>query len=95
MCIARLIVVYGAFAYIASSSECTTSSPVTPRIDAPRIAWLSASTITFMKPRLSPFSTARPTRVIGRVPTSSRRPERAASACVRPTRASGGSMNIA
>ena len=50
---------------------------------------------TLMKPRVSPFSTARLTRVIGRVPTSTRRPEARASASVIPARPSGGSVKSA
>ena len=52
-----------------------TSSPPTPRIAAPRISLVSASTTTFMKPCVSPFSTARPTLVIGRLPTNAFRPD--------------------
>jgi len=40
----------------------------------------------------SPFSTARPTRVIGRFPISVFRPERRISASVIPARPNGGSM---
>ena len=48
---------------------------------------------TFMKPCVSPFSTARPTRVIGRVPDRAPVGRSArASASVMPTRPSGGSM---
>ncbi len=43
------------------------SSQPTPSSEAPRIWWVSASTRTFMKPRLSPFSRARLTRDMGRV----------------------------
>ena len=49
--------------------EWMTSSPPVPRIAAPRIASVSASTTIFMSPCVSPFSTARPTRVIGRLAT--------------------------
>src|ERR1700730_12059678 len=41
------------------------SSPPVPRIAAPRIWCVSASAIAVMKPCVSPFSMARPTRVIG------------------------------
>src|SRR5438105_2605694 len=41
------------------------SSPPVPRIAAPRIFRVSASTTIFMKPCVSPFSIARPTRLIG------------------------------
>src|SRR5262249_2704732 len=50
MCTARRIVVHGAFAYMTSRIECTTSSPPGPRIAAPRISPLPASTTIFMKP---------------------------------------------
>ena len=59
---------------------------------APRICSVSASTTTFMKPWVSPFSTARPTRVIGRLPTNAFRPDRRTSSTVIPARPSGGSM---
>src|SRR5207248_878878 len=72
-----------------------TSSPVTPRIAAPRISLVSASTITFMKPWVSPFSTARATRAIGRVATNALRPDAFTWASVMPARPSGGSMNSA
>jgi len=39
MCIARWMTVYGAFAYMTSRIEWMTSSPPTPRIAAPRIAF--------------------------------------------------------
>ena len=68
------------------------SSPPTPRIAAPRICLVSASTAIFMKPCVSPFSTARPTRVIGRMPTSALRPDLRISVSVMPARPSGGSM---
>src|ERR1039457_5919083 len=45
------------------------SSPPVPRMAAPRISFDCASTTIFMKPCDSPFSTARPTLVIGRFPT--------------------------
>ena len=48
--------------------------------------------ITFMKPSVSPFSLARPTRVIVRVPISSLRPALRASVSVMPARPCGGSM---
>ena len=57
--------------------------------------WYSASTAIFMKPCVSPFSSARPTRVIGRMPISARRPDLRISASVIPARPSGGSMNSA
>src|SRR3954453_7287991 len=41
------------------------SSPPPPRMAAPRIRFVSASATTFIKPLVSPFSIARPTRVIG------------------------------
>src|SRR3974377_315775 len=49
------------------------SSPPVPRIDAPKICFVEGSARTFMKPRISSFSTARPTPVIGRVATEVRR----------------------
>jgi len=53
---------------------------------------VSASTTIFMKPCVSPFSMARATRVIGRLPTRILRPVRRASSSVMPTRPSGGSI---
>src|SRR5438552_3541102 len=41
--------VYGALAYITSSKTWTTSSPPVPRMAAPRICFVSASTQIFMK----------------------------------------------
>ena len=61
------------------------SSPPVPRIAAPRIFRVSASTTTFMKPCVSAFSMARPTFVMGRVPTRSGRPLARASVSVAPT----------
>ena len=52
-------------------------------------------TITFMKPRVSPFSAARPTRVIGRLPTRYARPDFRAASSEIPARASGGSTKMA
>ena len=92
MCIARRITVHGAFAYITSRIEWMTSSPPVPRIAAPRMAPVSASTAIFMNPWVSPFSTARPTRVIGRLAMSALRPLLRISPSVIPTRLSGGSM---
>src|SRR5437762_14235672 len=54
------------------------SSPPVPRIAAPRIFRVSASTTIFINPCVSPFSIARPTRLIGRcAPSSGRPPARA------------------
>lgn len=50
-------------------------APPTPRMASPRMALGSTSTCPFMKPSVSPFSTARPTRAVGRVPAVSARPE--------------------
>ena len=74
----------GAPAYMRSRTAWTASSPSMPRIAAPRISRVSASASTLMKPCVSPCSTARLTLVIGRVPTSTRRPEARASASVMP-----------
>ena len=52
----------------------------------------SASTTTFIKPCVSPFSTALPTLVIGRLPSSARRPDERTWSTVIPARPSGGSM---
>src|SRR5436305_712670 len=57
---------YGAFAYMTSRIEWMTSSPPVPRTAAPKISLVSASTRIFIKPWVSPFSTARATRAIGR-----------------------------
>ena len=46
----RRITVHGAFAYITSRIEWMTSSPPVPRIAAPRMALVSASTAIFMNP---------------------------------------------
>ena len=92
MCIARCSTGYGAFAYITSRTQWITSSPPVPSIAAPRISCVFASTTIFIKPLVSPFSTARPTRLIGRLPTSTEWPLRLASDSVRPARPSGGSM---
>ncbi len=92
MCTIRCTAVYGAFMYMASRMQWMASSPPTPRIAAPRISLVSASTAIFMKPCVSPFSTARETRVIGRMPTSARRPDLRISVSLMPTRPSGGSM---
>src|SRR5215510_14974206 len=51
------------------------SSPPAPKIAAPRIFFVSASTAIFISPCVSPFSMARPTLVIGRCPTRSLRPD--------------------
>src|SRR5207302_1444037 len=79
------------FAYMISRMPWTTSSPPTPRMAAPRISCVSASTTILMKPCVSPFSMARATLVIGRVPTRMRFPKCHASASVIPARPSGGS----
>ena len=52
----------------------------------------SASTSTFMKPSVSPFSKARETSSMAILPTSARRPLRRTSASVIPARPSGGSV---
>jgi hypothetical protein len=67
-----------------------TSSPPVPRMAAPSISSVFASTTIFMKPWVSPFSTARSTLVMGRLPTSALRPVLRTSASVRPARPSGG-----
>ncbi|MNL54879.1 hypothetical protein D3C87_1782460 [compost metagenome] len=84
-----------ASAFIRSRMPWMASSPPVPRIEAPRIFRVSASAISFMKPCVSPFSTARPTWDIGRVPTRIFLPVSRACFSVRPTRPSGGSMNRA
>jgi len=71
------------------------SSQPTPKSEAPRICLLSASTRAFMKPRLSPFSRARLTRVMGRVAMRMGLPNLRASASVMPMRARGGSQYMA
>ncbi|WP_394004628.1 hypothetical protein ACF3M1_05655 [Luteimonas sp. WGS1318] len=58
----------GALNVIASSSLCITSSPLIPRITAPRIRPAACST-GYMEPWVSPFSTARPTSAMGQIAT--------------------------
>ena len=67
----------------------TSSHPV-PSSEAPSL--LSASAKTFMNPAVSPFSTARPTRVIGRVAIRVGLPRPFTSASVIPALPSGGSI---
>jgi hypothetical protein len=50
MCIARCRTVKGAFAYMRSRLVWITSSPPTPKSDAPSMSWVSRSTRIFMKP---------------------------------------------
>jgi len=52
---ARCMTVYVALAYIKSRMQWITSSPPVPRIEAPRINLVSASTRTFIKPAFHPF----------------------------------------
>ena len=84
--------VYGLLAAMMSMMAWMTSSPPTPRIAAPRISSVCASTTTLMKPSVWPFSIARPTRVIGRLPTNAFRPDLRTSSTVMPARPSGGSI---
>src|ERR1700690_1494739 len=92
ICMARWITVYVAFAYITSSKTWMTSSPPVPRMAAPSICLVSASTQIFMNPWVSPFSYARLTRIMGDLVNSARRPDFRISASVMPQRPSGGSM---
>ncbi len=60
-----LIAVYGIFPIMAICSIDMISPPSTPRMVHPRICRVLASTIAFMKPRVSLISIARATPVIG------------------------------
>jgi hypothetical protein len=78
-------------AYIKASTSWIASSPPGPMTVAPNILLVSASTIMRISPRVSPFSLALATFVIGRMPTRTRLPSCFASASVKPTRPKGGS----
>src|SRR5262249_16703460 len=62
---------------------------------APRISPVFASTTIFMKPCVSPFSTARVTLVMARLATSAGRPPARTSASDSPARPSGGAVYAA
>ncbi len=65
-----------------SRIEWMTSSPPTPKMVARGSVRSRHRSTTFMNPCVSPFSTARPTRVMGRLPTNAFRPDLRTSSTV-------------
>src|SRR5438128_6649064 len=86
--------VYGRPASIAVCTAAMTSPASGPSIVKPRMRSPCESTSAFMKPPLSEIVHVRSTARIGSFATRTPMPRRRASASLRPTRASGGSLNM-
>src|SRR5207253_2092443 len=78
---------------IAVCTAAMTSPASGPIIVNPRMRSPGVSTSTFMKPAFSPVVRVRSTALIGSVATRAAMPRWRASSSLRPTRASGGSVN--